>query len=428
MQRRLKLSKEKALAFIYPWRDSLGFLLSGTPIRIGEIFLAILIPNAFIGKKIKKAELPIVLLLLLNLILSVIGIIIHSSSIDKGFAYKYIFRNFFYCFVMLGFLKTKLQITEKDIDKLMNYITKLEFLMLVLVEFTGIHFSINGILSYSDIIQSGQYIMIGPIKIVRFMGTASEAGYLISIILPPFYYYINKFIVEKFKDNKKCIINIAILSICILFTNSSAIYLIAACIVLFSILGHLDKSKTRYFILFLCLLFFVSSPMLIKYGEVFNSTVVNKFNSFLGRTAEFDWSSTDRRLHYNSAWNMFCKSGWIDQLFGNGTGAYYQHQYTDSSLLTNGVEEAYNLYLSTLTDRGVIGLIILISVIVFLYKNTIKKDLYSTTLFSGVVVQCIHWMLTGNMWLYFFWINIILLISYRRNKAIIEVGLKKNSI
>jgi hypothetical protein len=58
-----RLNKAKVLSFIYPWRDSLGFYVSGIPIRLGELVLALFIPFAFCGKKrIKKSEILIVVL------------------------------------------------------------------------------------------------------------------------------------------------------------------------------------------------------------------------------------------------------------------------------------------------------------------------------------------------------------------------------
>jgi hypothetical protein len=107
-------------------------------------------------------------------------------------------------------------LTEKNIDQLMNYIVKLEFVMLVLVELTGFHFGIGGILGIDDILKTGQYVMIGSLRIVRFMGTASEAGYLVPIIIPPLYYYLNKYI-KSAESRNKTVWNIVLILICILF-------------------------------------------------------------------------------------------------------------------------------------------------------------------------------------------------------------------
>jgi hypothetical protein len=212
----------------------------------------------------------------------------------------------------------------------------------------------------------------------------------------------------------------------ILFTNSSAMYCIALGMIAYFLINNLKKRCTIDFFIIILGLCIIVPPIFARYASVFSVTVINKINSFLGRGATFDWSSTDRIQHLENAWNMFCNSNLFYKTIGNGTGAYYFHSKSQSGLLMNNVEEAYNLYLSTLTDRGILGLLILISLFVFLRRKTIRNDMYSMSLFSGIVAQYIHWMLTGNMWVYFFWINVIFLISYYNYKKFNGVSITRD--
>ena len=55
---------------------------------------------------------------------------------------------------------------------------------------------------------------------------------------------------------------------------------------------------------------------------------------------------------------MFFNGNILQVLFGHGTGAYSFSALHNTNLMVQTVEEAYNIYLSTLTDRGIIGLLI----------------------------------------------------------------------
>lgn len=417
MKNKIKISFKKILMLILPWRDSLGFYIGSIPIRLGEVILAGFIPKAFSwGKKIKKSEASILIILLLNFGFALLGVCSNTGNIDRVFATKYLLRNLFYIFVILGFLKSNLIMTENEIDRLMNYVVKLEFALLILTELTGLHFIIGGIAGRSHIEESGQYILLGSFKIARFMGTASEPGYLTPIILPVLYYYINKYVMIRGERKKGTILNISLILLCIAFTFSGAVYLLTAAIVGIVILGNLNKEKTRKIILYIFAVIAMSIPLVIKYGKILYIMVINKINYYLGRNAAFDWSAADRQQHLHNAWQMFLHSDFLHKIFGNGTGAYLANSKSNTDLLMTDVDEAYNLFLSTLTDRGVVGLLLLALLFCYLCKFIIKKDIYSTTLFSGIVIQYVYWMLTGNMWLYFFWINIIVLIGYFRYK------------
>ena len=137
------------------------------------------------------------------------------------------------------------------------------------------------------------------------------------------------------------------------------------------------------------------------------------FNAY----GEVDWSAMDRNEHLENAFNYFMDSNFVELLFGHGTGAYSFYAAHHSDVKVENVEEAYNLYLSTLTDRGLIGLFVLLAIYYNIYKIK-TKDIVSDSIWMALVVQLIHYFLVGNMWLYYVWQEVVMLICYERYKYI----------
>ena len=86
---------KRGMLFLYPWKDALGLFIGGIPFRFGEIWNLFISANYFVGsrQKIKRKEALILYALLLNFLLTIIGVFAASGSVDHTYAIKYIFRN-----------------------------------------------------------------------------------------------------------------------------------------------------------------------------------------------------------------------------------------------------------------------------------------------------------------------------------------------
>lgn len=424
---------KKGLLFLFPWRDALAVVIGGTPFRFGEIFSVFVafipgVANRFGKIRIKSKEFHILLILLLNLIVALLSTLIYHYSVNTGFASKYIVRNIVYIFAMVGFFSSSITFDRVDVDKLMKYLLLLETLFFVVVEATGIHLYIGKFATWSSILSSQQYYTIGGINIIRFMGTTAEAGYLSPLLVMPLYYYL----VEYTREKKKTLGWIFLDLILCLFTFSTAVYVFAAIVFLGVSIGN---ARTRMNNHKLILLFFVilAIVFLVIFGrripgisKLFSSEFVNKIKTFLGRSQSGNWSAMDRSQHYKNAWKLFVSGSPLQWFIGHGTGGYYYFSQNSSNLLVTEVDEAYNLFLSTLTDRGIVGFLCLVGVGVCSRKFVIKNSLASKTIWLGILAQYLHWMLTGNFWLYYFWYEIMFLVglyrSDKRDKSVTAYG------
>lgn len=103
-----KITIKNMILNLFPWRDGLGIVLSGTPFRFGEIFAGLsgIILTFKHKKKIRLTEIGIIVILLINLINAIVGIVAYNEFIEIGFALKYLVRNVVYLFFVVGFLQS----------------------------------------------------------------------------------------------------------------------------------------------------------------------------------------------------------------------------------------------------------------------------------------------------------------------------------
>ena len=106
-------------------------------------------------------------------------------------------------------------------------------------------------------------------------------------------------------------------------------------------------------------------------------------------------------------------------MIGNGTGYYSKMSKAFTKYYIDDAEEAHNLYASTLTDRGIIGIIVLVLLFYYISRIKIPKNknisanlmFFFTAIKFGVYVRMFHWFFTGMLWQYYFWIEVIILMS-----------------
>ncbi len=423
----MKKIVKKGILFLYPWRDALGIIFAGIPFRIGEIWTLFISFNYITDKKsrLKIKDSSIVIILLLNLILSFIGVLIFSKTIDHSFAMKYLFRNIIYLITMYTFLCSTIEFTKDDIDRLMYYTVILQLVFFVIFYISGYYMYMGQIVQKMKVYEQGQIVRIGEILIMRFRGTASEPGYLAPLLPVTLYYFIDSLF--KAGGNKKkiviCIISIAVMT---LFTFSSAVYMIQAITTIVALLrnGANGRALLLMIIIFGIVTLIAAIVLIPEISDYVRTELIDKLRVYLGmNSSSWSYSAADRSEHTQNALKMFDEGNIFETFFGHGTGAYLVYS-RESTAMVKEVEEAYNIYLSTLTDRGVLGFCLIVGLFFSIRKYRIRKDMVSETIYWGVLCQFIHWMLTGNLWQYSFFFNVMILIGYRRyinnRRAILE--------
>ena len=418
---------KKGILFLFPWRDSLAIMLQGTPFRFGELW-AILVSLSFIksGKyRISKREFWLILILGINLITAIIGITVYHTEINSSFAVKYIIRNVVYIAALLGFLLSDISFNEKDIDRLMKYTVWLLFIFFVSVNLTGYRLYMGKIVGWDWLSSTGQFFTILGHNIPRFMGTTAEAGFLSSMIIMPVYYYLNIFVYNRndecsvgYKTSKKYLLLTIVMAI---FSFSTAVYCFLIGVVFLTLYKSIKRVKSQRVILFTVVLVVIALITIVSIPDLRNLFIgqfINKVKVYVVNKNSYNWSAKDRSQHISNAINMFISSSPLQLIIGHGTGAYYAKSITmnASGELLMSADEAYNLYLSTLTDRGIIGLICVLMIAV-ISRKYITKSIYSRTIWVGIVGQYVHWGLSGNFWMYYFWFELFMLIGIYRYES-----------
>ena len=400
----------KALAWTYALKDTIGLSIAGMPVRLVELFLAI---SGVLGiasnriKTIKKKESILILFLLANFIHSTLVSLINFNQIALRFFLKYQIRNGFILFVLLFFLVGHKTVSDRTFENLCRAILVVNFVLLICLYGFGLSFvDLNCIRNvYLDKIQIN-YIM--GIAIPRFSGSASEAGYLGPFIAMPLYYYLNSFI-----NKRKYMFELIICSGMCFLTFSAFVYLMYGGIFAAVMLAKLDRQRVIYLLLFLSLLILFS-------GIVFNNNKLyefcdiyffSKIRSVLHPGNVFEYSGSDRIMNYQYCLDLFMNQTVMGKILGIGTGGYAWYVAKNAAMYSYA-EEAYNIYLSTLLDRGIVGVIILVTLLLSTTAFWKKKDVISTSLYVGIIAQCFHWFISGNFWVYYFWIEIIYFIGY----------------
>lgn len=401
---------DRILLFSFPFMD-VGFILFGIPFRLGEItfflfFIRLLNVDSILKiTKINKIGLLIIILLAFNLILTV-GTKLFTL-VDNSFYAKYVLRNSIYFFAMISFILKPIEYEKINYDSFIKYI------LWIVVLFYFIEF-VDYYVWYFDwentVFVSRQGKAVFHDFIIRFAGQSSEPAYIIPLLsIPLMYGYV--------KREFKYVITSLIL---ILLTFSSFGYLI----ILFSIVFFLKNSvskelkrKARKIILRLMIVALFLVAIFAKRISVLIDYNIEKFEAYFGIGNTYEWSASQRSGHVNLAFDLFSEGSWYNKLLGNGTGYYSKMSKAFDEFYLDDAEEAHNLYISTLTDRGIIGLLILIFLFFFISKIKIPKWVDESSRFFflsikfGVYVRMLHWFFTGMLWQYYFWVEVSILIA-----------------
>ena len=416
----------------FPLRDAFGFTISGIPFRLAEIWLGLSALALLMCSKWRydKASIGLIGILALNFINTIIGIGYSGGKIVSSFAFKYLARNLLYLFALAVILGVRYEVKEQQIDQLMKFMVWVQLCASIYTVLTDKFLKFGQLVSTHDN-EPANYINISGHLIDRLKGTCSEPGYLAPLIALPLYYFIVKYCAKDSNQNKQiqALFYIAILAFISLFSFSSAVYLFDLIVVLLA-LAKIKQSIRKYILIFLGLVLFIGVVVLVAANETARkfvcSNFIDKINYYVFRndSIDFNYSAVDRAQHVDLAKQLIRKSTIFELLFGRGTGSYYFNSLREDSFLQSNVSEANSIYLSSLVDRGIIGFACVITTFILCYKRWIRSDIYSSTLFIGIIMQGGHWFITGNYWLYYFWAEVILLIGYYKYKTSNKVCLQ----
>lgn len=401
---------DKLILITFPFMD-VGFILFGVPFRLGEFvfflfFLRILEIDLSITK-INKSGFIILLLILLNLLLTMLVKSFWTVDVDEEFYSKYVLRNTLYFFAMLSFVFKPIKYNQIKFEFFIKY-----FLYVVLVFYLieYVDFYLFGFDWSNSVFVSRQGKSVFNDFLIRFSGPSSEPAYIIPLLSIPLMY--------GFVKRKMSYSIISIISI--LLTFSSFGYLVIFLSVFYYLNNYVDKElkqKAKNLVFYiLILLSFLGVVFANKVGKMIAYNW-EKFQAYFGIGDVYEWSAAQRSGHIKLAFNLFWESSWFSKLVGNGTGYYSKMSKEFDKYYLDDAEEAHSLYFSTLTDRGIIGLLIIILLLYTISKINIPKNVsgdikyFFTAIKFGAIVRIFHWAFTGMLWQYYFWVEVAILIS-----------------
>lgn len=389
------------------------------PLRLGEIWSAFLAFPLANRKRIKldRWEQGIIFFLFFNLFVTILGVCLNYDMVVRSFAYKYIARNILNLVFFAGFLASGIVLSSEDIGKLFKYMIGVQGIMYLF------HIMVRRCLVLGEFANQPGTVELSKITIIKVYGTCMEPGYL-ATLLPLALYYFLQILIYHGSNKKKRMSAMAYVAITLVLaglTFSTAVY---ALIVLTLAVVSCRNSGTAMLFRYMLYGFAtaVVAGMTMFNGAVrgyFEENVVNKIGAYLlygtGKFVNYSGGTRGRQLRVAIDW--FINGTFLQKLTGRGTGAYWEYSKSQVNVYYGeDVSEAYNLYVSTMTDRGLMGLVCIMGVLYCAYKLTDKKDWISKCLFWGIVIQGLHWTLTGNFWLYYFWHNLAFIAGYNRFK------------
>ena len=403
-----------------PIRDSLGVFLGNTPVRVGELFSALFcIPIVKTRKFVISSKEGIMLLsLLINLLITVMGMSLNFDNINVNFAFKYMLRNVLNILLVWGFIVSGYTYTKDDVARLVKFTVCLQAFSFVVLYLFKHYWFMGSLLDLSYYRDAGVYI--SSFWVPRFVGTCSEPGYLAPILTFPLFFYLNRVLINNKMNEFKYLITCIIM---VIFTFSAAVYVFTGIIAVYFVLSNIKHKRVIVSVLvallfaFMFLFVIFSNPDIEDY--VVNKTF-GKVLAFVTLSEGYMASSSDRIQQLISCAEYVANSNGLQLLFGHGTGAYSLYASNLGGMLSSA-EEAYNIYLSTVADRGILGLSCILVIVYTLAKMVTKNDLYSETIFVGIVSQLLHWMIVGNFWLYYFWYEVVILLGYYKGEKHINI-------
>ena len=404
------------LLLVFPLFDMFGLSIAGTNFRLTELYIllfsAVIIIDRTRDQKmiIKKGTgYNVFLALLTNFMVSLVGVLIWHQDVDTTFAIKYLIRNIIYIlFITACLVKKKKPLCEGDIEFLAKWTIKVSAFCFALLFLFGNQIYMNHLIKPVD----GLRVSILGVSMIRFSASTFEPGLAFLLLALPLYYFT-----RTYEKNKLYFW----ITVCLLLTTYSTTAF-AVLTLNFALLLWEKHKVTKSFITNVAL-----SLLLIIIGVfvVFNNaSIADKFwyqiNKILGfftggKTGTLLWTSNDRLNQMQIITRHISDGNLWQIIWGRGTGEYtYYIARIKSGIAMTNAEEAYNVYLSSLSDRGIVGLGFVAFIILDALKGFRNSSLPIRSLKWIVLVHAIGWVIMGNFWLYTFWTAIGFMILYSK--------------
>ncbi len=388
---------QKILIASITFRDALSFNIYNTNIRLGEIlFYFIAAYNIIFSKnkyKINDRKLFLISCLLLTNLIFTFTVSIFFER-DNSFFIKYIIRNFLISFAILSFAINPVKLKEKDYNKIIIFILYFQFFFLIMQIFKLDLFYFR--FSYYESFYFG---------LQRFKGSASESAYIISILVFPLVYFKNKI-----SEGNFYIFSYWLSVIMIFLTFSTFGYAILLLHFFSYLKFNLTGLRKRTFILAIIVVIIISIlfPIIFAQNNILIDVLTFNFNKAISYITfqNFDYSTNARLSIQRLAFILYKNLDFFNKIFGMGTGSFSNVLDFNTRYIVEGAAEAHNIYLATLYERGLLGLLIIFIIFSIILFANAKSSVEKALKFS-LIVQMLHWFITGNFWLYFFWIEVI---------------------
>lgn len=394
------------LIFItYPLRESFSIRLGPQSyLRLGEILFFLSPLFCFLIKDYSLVRANISKYIFYFSFYAIAFGFLLGCIVNQSFAFPFIGRSLFICTFIYVLEKKDIKIEKSFFSYLFKYIVILEasFLLLQLAGWN---------------VFAMQIVPFSPEKVwgvTRFQGSASEPAYLVPIIVPCFYFFLNQW-----KDNKffSCLSGLEII-----LTFSSFGFLAFLSIILISFCkknNRLNVTSVINVLITATVVFLITYTFFPKITFFIDNFSTKAFSFIMNNQDEMDYSAAERTENKNVAIAALKKMPFEKKILGMGLGAT-QH-YTESGVIWYiPAQEAHCAYLALLINVGVVGLFFFLRIFSSLVKIK-SKDVYSNSLFCGIIIQLLQFFIVGNIWLYFLWFNVGLLILIAKNKFSEEV-------
>lgn len=400
---------DKVLIACAPFKDAVGVTVLGIPLRIGEIINLVYGPLTAVtrhrfGGRIRGWAGALLVAMTVNFIIALLVGLTRLGDVDQSFFVKYVLRNALNVILVLCVIVSETSYDDCIIDRFMVWTLILQVAFMIF-EYT------TGKVLYVSVLVEPHYMPF--MSIPRFSGTASEAAYIAPTLSMLFYYFCRR------QKRAHAILSLVLM----VLTFSSFGYFALLCVILMLLL----QSRERHTGLIVGTLLGCLLMALVMVGQAFNlggstssnnlmTFTINKIVGYLtnGTSGQADWSASDRLQQQSMMQSLIAGANLLQLLFGRGTGATSQAStslFAVGSGMYSEAEEGYNLYLSTVVDRGLVGIFLLGVIIVSIVKLR-RNSIASLSLEVGILVQFLHFFLTGNLWQSLLWTEIVLLLGY----------------
>lgn len=257
---------------------------------------------------------------------------------------------------------------------------------------------------YYPITSNSELWIIGNVEIRRFYGLASEPGYWANIMIFPAFLSFYILFSKKLRD-EFCLTGISYFFI---LANIAGFFLTFATVAIgflgiFIAVNYFFFARKRWTFYLIVFTFLLGIALILSpSGQAFLGESVKKVSQPLSTT-----SSYERMAWRDAALGMFKESPFIGFGIGQYTNCYMD--FTDFEV--RDAWDANSLYMLYLAERGIVGIVLIIALLLTIVVYQFKMVIYSRgairlvacTFLVTTLCYISYFYITGILWLYYFW-------------------------